>query len=86
MKWRQWLRRRAYQDKANLRLFVLGASVFFAGLGLVVLANRWLLPSLLQELLVLLGLVVGTLGGAAALLGYLALALLRVIRMMEKHD
>lgn len=86
MSWRQWLRRRAYQDKANLRLFITGASLFFAGLGLVVLSNRWLLPSLHQEVLVLIGLVIAAVGGLLALLGYLALALLRVIRMMEKHD
>ncbi|ASP38322.1 hypothetical protein CHH28_06345 [Bacterioplanes sanyensis] len=86
MSWRSWLRRRAYQDRANLRLFVIGACAFFAGMGMVVMANRWLLPSLLQELLVLLGLLLATVGGAVALLGYLALALLRVLRMMEKND
>ncbi len=44
----RWLQHRAEQDRANLRLFVLGAAVFFAGLGIMLMAQKYLLPSLVQ--------------------------------------
>ena len=37
----RWLQHRAEQDRANLRLFVLGATVFFAGLGIMLMAQKF---------------------------------------------
>ncbi|WP_430461279.1 hypothetical protein ACQUQU_00415 [Thalassolituus sp. LLYu03] len=83
---RLWLRKRAYKDRENLRLFSLGALAFFVGLGMVVLSNRLLLPSLSQEIISLVGLILAVAGGISAALGYLALSILRLLRLLEKND
>lgn len=83
---RHWLYKRASKDRENLRLFVLGAFAFFAGLGIVIFADRFLLPSLGQEVLTLAGLVVAGAGGLCAALGYIALSILRIIRLTGKDD
>lgn len=86
LSFRRWLRQRASKDRENLRLFVLGATAFFVGLGIVVFADRLLLPSLTQEILSLAGLALAVAGGISATLGYLALSILRLIRLLDKND
>lgn len=76
---KQWIIQRAEDDRANMRLFSIGAVLFFFGLGLVVFANQRLLPSLGQELMVLFGLIIGGIGALTALAGYLALLLSRFL-------
>ncbi|MCA6064275.1 hypothetical protein [Thalassolituus marinus] len=83
---RHWLRQRANMPQQNFRLFVMGAFVFFLGVATIILSNKMMLPSLRQELMVMLGLVVAVVGGAAATLGYLALSLLRLFTLFDKKD
>ena len=83
---RQWLQLRAQKERENLRLFVLGAAIFFAGMGLIVLAQKWFLPSLQQELVSLLGLTLAVGGGVCATLGYIALSVLRILTLGRRDD
>lgn len=83
---RQWLVERAGKDRENLRLFVTGAALFFAGMGLIVMAQKWLLPSLQQELVSLLGLALAIAGGVCATLGYIALSVLRIMTLGQRDD
>ena len=83
---RQWLQLRAQKERENLRLFVLGAAIFFAGMGLIVLAQKWFLPSLQQELVSLLGLTLAVGGGVCATLGYIALSVLRILTVGRRDD
>ncbi len=76
---KHWIVKRAEDDRGNMRLFSIGAVLFFFGLGLVVFANQRLLPSLGQELIVLLGLLIGGLGALTALAGYVALMISRFL-------
>lgn len=85
-KLRHWLRERADMPQQNFRLFVMGAFVFFLGIGTIVLSNKMMLPSLRQELTVMLGLVIAVIGGITATLGYLALSLLRIFTLFDKKD
>lgn len=82
----QWLRQRANMPQQNFRLFVIGALVFFLGVATIVLCNKMMLPSLRQELMVMLGLIIAVVGGAAASMGYLALSLLRILTLFDKKD
>ncbi len=83
---RQWLVQRAEKERENLRLFVVGAGVFFAGMGLIVLAQKWFLPSVQQEVLSLIGLVLAVGGGVCAALGYIALSVLRIMTLGQRDD
>lgn len=77
---RQWLLHRADQQADNVWIFTVGAVVFFMGMGIILYAENALAPSIGQEIIVLLGFVLATLGGFAALVGYLSLSLLRFLR------
>jgi hypothetical protein len=81
-----WLQKRAEQDRENLRLFVFGAAAFFAGLGIILMAQKYLLPSLAQEIVSLAGLILAAMGALSAALGYIALSILRIIRLTRKND
>lgn len=76
---KRWIIKRAEDDRTNVRLFSIGAVLFFVGLGLVVFADQRLLPSLGQELMVLLGLLIGGIGALTALTGYLVLMISRFL-------
>ena len=82
----QWLLERAQKDRANLRLFVYGAALFFGGLGLALFAERQFVPSLTQEILALSGLILAAFGATMSILGYIALAILRFIQLVKKDD
>lgn len=81
-----WLKQRSQDDRGNLRLFVIGAALFFAGLGIVLYADQRLLASVGQEILAAAGIVLAGVGAIMALLGYLALSFLRILRFISKDD
>ncbi|MFC3680317.1 hypothetical protein [Bacterioplanoides pacificum] len=83
---RHWLMQRARNDRANLRLFVTGAALFFGGLGILLYAEQRLLASLTQELIAAAGLLFAACGAVLATLGYLALSLLRILRFISDDD
>lgn len=81
----QWLLQRADQHSRNLAIFSVGAVVFFAGIGIILYGENRLTPSLGQEVIVLFGFVLATLGGLAAIVGYLSLSLLRFLRFINRE-
>lgn len=82
----QALLKRAEKQEENFRLFAIGACVFFLGLGMILLTEQAYTPSLQQELLALLGLLLVAIGAGCAALGYIGLSFLRILRAMQKHD
>lgn len=77
-----WLRHQTASPVKSLKRFTTGGFVFAGGMMMVLLAGRLIAPSLTQELLVLAGLLMTTLGGLYALSGYLAISLFRVLRFL----
>ena len=81
-----WILKRSLDDRGNMGLFVAGAVVFFAGGGLIYVANLRMEPSLAQELVALIGVLIGIGGAITAAMGYIALSVFRLIRHTRKHD
>ncbi len=71
-----------------MKRFTTGGFVFCAGLMVILLADALLAPSLQQELTTLLGLLLMGLGSFFALMGYLAISLLRILLFLlePSHD
>jgi uncharacterized membrane protein YcjF (UPF0283 family) len=86
MNWRSILKRQMHNDRRYLGLFVWGAVGFFFGLGIVIGVDRLLLPSWQQEMTALAGLALASIGGLAALIGYIALSLFRILRISSPND
>lgn len=81
-----FLLKQADKQQENLRLFVIGAALFFAGTGLIIYADNAITPSLSQESVALAGTVVAALGIATAAIGYIALSVLRFMKILDKND
>lgn len=77
---KNWLSKRAEDHKGNLQLLIIGAGIFFSGAGIIVWANHVLPSSLEQELIALAGMLLIFAGGGTALVGYLGLSILRLIK------
>ena len=82
-RFKHWLLKRADNHKDNLQLLIIGAGIFFSGAGIIVWANQALPSSIKQELLALTGFALLIGGGITALLGYLGLSILRLIRFFN---
>lgn len=50
-----------------MRLYIIGAALFFVGVGLIIFINRSISPSLEQELYMLFGLLIGGSGFITAM-------------------
>lgn len=74
-----WLRRRTESPRQALKQFTTGGFIFCAGMMVVVLTDKLIAPSLMQEAVSLFGLALIFAGGLYALGGYLALSLFRVL-------
>jgi uncharacterized membrane protein YcjF (UPF0283 family) len=68
-------------DRKTLRLYALGALLFFIGLGVIQWADKLLEPSLQQESYALVGTVVGGLGFVIAMLAQVLLIINRFKHM-----
>lgn len=77
---------RSGTPRQHLALFVSGCLLFFIGMGILYFANIRLTPSLGQELVALLALVVAAIGALLAAIGYIALSLIRVLRLVSNHE
>lgn len=64
--------------------FRLGLGLFLCGLVAVVMANQLLLPSLKQEVLVLLGLIVGGIGFIMAMLAQTRMMIGRLLHFWRR--
>ena len=78
-----WLLKRADDHRGNLQLLIIGAGIFFSGAGIIVWANHVLPSSVEQELFALAGMVLLVGGGGTALIGYLGLSILRLIKFFN---
>ncbi|MEX2365443.1 MAG: hypothetical protein WD601_02475 [Pseudohongiellaceae bacterium] len=86
--WYHWLQARTPEPEVALKHFTTGGFVFCAGLMVILLADAMLAPSLEQEITTLLGLLLMGLGAFFALMGYLAISLLRILLFLlePSHD
>jgi len=80
---KSWLLKRAENHHANLLLLIIGASVFFSGIGIIFWADHYMPVSMKQELAGLGGMVLVVGGGITALVGYLGLSILRLFKFFN---
>lgn len=80
---KSWLLKRADNHRANLMLLIIGAGIFFSGVGIVFWADTYMPVSMKQELAGLGGMVLVAGGGLTALIGYLGLSILRLFRFFN---
>jgi len=80
-----WLLARADNHKNNLQLLITGAAVFFIGASFIIWADQSLVSSVRQELIALIGLIMCAAGCLTALLGYLGLSILRLLRFFNDN-
>ena len=80
MHFREWCKSQAGKERRFLTLFSTGASLFFAGSGLMIYADTGITPSIEQELVTLTGLITGIIGGGLASIGYIILTLIRLFK------
>jgi len=86
---RNWLLRRADNYQQNLRVLLVGFAVFFFGALAVGAAELLISDQLIAEIVALGGLIMLGFGIILALLGYIALSLLRLYRFFNDdthHD
>ena len=76
---KHWIQRRAADPVRNMALFTSGAMILIAGLMIIMLAERLLDPSLVQELCAALGVLVAAAGSFRALYGYLSMGLVKLL-------
>ena len=78
----RWIEARQGRERHYLTRFSIGATLFFAGVGLMLFAEQRIPPSLMQEVLTLVGLLLAGAGASLAASAYIILTLLRLF----KHD
>ncbi|MAQ99117.1 MAG: hypothetical protein CMI00_01095 [Oceanospirillaceae bacterium] len=78
MSLKTWCEAQIGKEKRFLTWFSVGATLFFAGAGVMLLAEYRIVPSLGQELVALAGVILAGLGVLLALYGYIMLMLLRL--------
>lgn len=69
-----------------LNRLIQGALLFSFGMLIIVVSDRTLPDSMVQELLALAGLVLASIGILWALVGYLSMSVLRLYHMLNKKD
>jgi len=80
---KSWLLKRAENHRANLMLLIIGAGVFFSGIGIIFWADTYMPVSMKQELTGLGAMVLVAGGGVTALVGYLGLSILRLFKFFN---
>lgn len=80
---KNWLLKRAENQRTNLLLLIIGAGIFFSGVGIIFWADTYMPVSMQQELTGLAGMVLVVGGGITALIGYLGLSLLRLFKFFN---
>ncbi|MCY0964879.1 hypothetical protein [Parathalassolituus penaei] len=77
---------RSGTPRQHMAIFTSGTLLFFIGMGILYFANSRLTPSLGQELVALLALAIAGMGALLAAIGYIALSLLRILRLVSNHE
>ncbi|MFT5722504.1 MAG: putative membrane protein [Motiliproteus sp.] len=81
-----FLLRQSNDPRRNLNWVLVGALLFFIGLGLIFYAEKQLFSSLHQELTAVLGLLSMSFGGILAASGYISLSILRIFRFINDES
>lgn len=83
-----WLKKQTDDDRQSIAGFTSGGFIFSAGMMTIILADRLMLPSLRQEWVTLIGLILVFLGAARALWGYLRISLFKIMLLLldNHHD
>lgn len=74
-----WLKRHTEDDRQSLARFTTGGFSFAAGMMVIILADQLLDPSLSQEWVSLIGLILVVIGALTALWGYLKISLFKIL-------
>ncbi len=80
---KQLLIEQAGKERQNLTLLLIGASIFFLGIGIIYYAEHYFSSSLKQELCALAGLLFSIIGAILAATGYLSLSILRIFKFIN---
>lgn len=83
---KSWFKQQMTNERRYLGMFVLGAFLFFLGGGAMLFADNRMFPSLLQEIVALVGLCVCALGALCAASGYIMLTFIRLFRAIANND
>ncbi|WP_370314814.1 hypothetical protein [Thalassolituus sp.] len=86
MSLKTWINQRAMHERRYLTRFAIGATLFFGGAGGMLYAEHLILPSLQQEIVALIALLISGAGALAAASGYIMLLLIRIFRAPPRHD
>lgn len=81
-----WLRQQTQDDRESIAGFTGGGFIFAAGMMIIILADRLMLPSLRQEWVTLTGLILVILGAVRALWGYLHVSLFKILLLLLDND
>lgn len=77
---------RAENHRGNLQLLIIGAGIFFSGVGVIFWADTYMPVSMKQEVVGLSGMILVVVGGITALTGYLGLSILRLMKFFNDKD
>ncbi|TGG90746.1 hypothetical protein E4656_17580 [Natronospirillum operosum] len=83
---RDWLRRQASQAARHWSLFTSGSLLLMGGLFLIIMSERLLTPSLQQELVAALGVLIAAIGALRAIYGYLCIGLFKLLKYFLSDD
>lgn len=72
--------------KLALIKMIQGGLMFVFGVLILMVADRVLQPSISQEIIALLGLIIAGIGLIWTLIGYLSMSVLRIYYMIKKKD
>ncbi|MEO9273959.1 hypothetical protein ABFY09_03785 [Marinomonas sp. 5E14-1] len=72
--------------KLALIKMIQGGLMFVFGVLILMIADRILQPSISQEIIALLGLMIASVGLIWTLVGYLSMSVLRIYYMIKKKD
>lgn len=75
-----WVRARADAQVENLALFTSGGMIFAVGALVIIFSERQLVPSMQQEVVAGIGVMIAVVGLTRALWGYLGIGLFRILK------
>lgn len=75
-----WVHHKADAQMENMQLFTTGGMIFAVGMLVILLAERQWAPSLQQELVAAIGVIISGVGILRALWGYLGIGVFRILK------
>lgn len=81
-----WLKKRTEDPRKALSTFTTGGFIFAGGFLTMLMSDQLITPSLVQEIIALIGLIAASAGALYALWGYLAISLFKIILYILDND